>query len=254
MRSGTLASGNAGLESLLGGGLARGTSTLITGAAGTGKTVLSLPYVCAAVARGERVRLYVFDERITTFRMRASGLGMELDGAIADGRLSICQIEPTEMSPGEFANRVVQSVETDGVTLVVIDSINGYMNAMPAERLLGVQLHELLSYLANRGVTSILTLVQRGIFGGPVDETAEVSYLADTVVLLRYFEFQGSVRNAISVVEKRSGVHEKTIRECRIDQGGLVIGDPLQEFEGVLTGVPEYHGSREPLMAGTPAI
>jgi circadian clock protein KaiC len=251
--SGYLASGNAGLEALLGGGLSRGTSTLITGAAGTGKTVLSLQYVCAAVARGEKARLYMFDERVTTFEMRARGLGMDLDDAVADGRLTICQIEPAEMSPGEFANVVMEAVEKDGVTLIVIDSINGYMNAMPSERLLGVQVHELLTYLANRGVTSILTLVQRGIFGGPVDEEAEVSYLADAVVLLRYFEFMGSVRNAISVVKKRSGAHEKTIRECRIEQGGLVVGEPLHEFQGVLTGVPQYQGERAPLMAGDPA-
>jgi circadian clock protein KaiC len=246
--SGTLASGDEGLEALLGGGLTLGTSTLITGAAGTGKTVLSLQYVCAAVARGERARLYMFDERLTTFRMRARGLGMNLDEALADGRLTISQLEPTEMSPGEFANAIVDAIERDGVSLIVIDSINGYMNSMPSERLLGVQVHELLTYMANRGVTSILTLVQRGIFGGPVEEEAEVSVLADTVVLLRYFEFQGSVRNAISVVKKRSGQHEKTIRECRVEEGGIVVGAPLHQFQGVLTGVPEYLGERAPLM------
>jgi circadian clock protein KaiC len=247
--SGTLESGDAGLEALLGGGLTRGTSTLLTGAAGTGKTVLSLQYVCAAVARGERARLYMFDERLTTFQMRARGLGMNLDDALADGRLTICQIGPTEMSPGEFAHAIMHAVEHDGVTLIVIDSINGYMNSMPTERLLGVQVHELLSFLANRGVTSILTLVQHGIFGGPVDEEAEVSYLADTVVLLRYFEFQGSVRRAISVVKKRSGQHETTIRECRVEHGGIVVGAPLHQFQGVLTGVPEYLGERAPLMS-----
>jgi circadian clock protein KaiC len=249
-----LTSGNAGLDALLGGGLGRGTSTLITGAAGTGKTVVSVQYVCAAVARGERVRLYMFDERLATFHMRARGLGMDLDAAIADGRLVLSQVEPTDVSPGEFAHLVANAVENDGVTLVVIDSVNGYMNAMPDERLLGVQLHDLLTFLANRNVTSILTLVQRGIFGGPVDEEAEVSYLADTVVLLRYFEYQGSVRNAISVVKKRSGPHEKTIRECRIKKGGIVVGEPLHEFQGVLTGVPEYQGAREPLMPGGQAF
>jgi circadian clock protein KaiC len=249
-REGALGSGSAEIDELLGGGLTRGTSTLITGAAGTGKTVLSLMYVCAAVARGERVRLFMFDERLTTFHMRAEGLQMDLREAIADGRLTICQIEPTQMSPGEFANEVVQAVEEDGASLIVIDSVNGYMNAMPAERLLGVQVHELLSYLASGGVTSIMTLVQRGIFSGPVDEAAEVSYLADTVVLLRYFEFLGSVRGAISVVKRRSGSHERTIRECRVATGGLSVGSPLQEFQGVLTGVPEYHGDRDPSMSG----
>jgi circadian clock protein KaiC len=147
---------------------------------------------------------------------------------------------------------IVKAVEEDNVTLVVIDSINGYMNAMPAERLLNVQVHELLTYLAHRGVTSILTLVQRGVFGGPIDEAAEVSYLADTVVLLRYFEFLGSVRGAISVVKRRSGPHEKTIREVRIERGGLVVGEPLEEFQGVLTGVPEYLGEPRPLLPSEP--
>jgi circadian clock protein KaiC len=196
------------------------------------------------------VRLFMFDERLTTFRARADGLGLDLSEPLADGRLSIVQIEPTQMSPGEFANEVVRAVEQDGVTLLAIDSINGYMNAMPTERLLGVQLHELLSYLADRGVTSILTLVQHGIFGGPVDEAVEVSYLADAVILLRYFEFQGAVRGAISVVKKRSGPHEHTIRECRVEQGGLQVGEPLTAFHGVLTGVPQYTGPGAPLMGG----
>jgi len=227
-------SGDPGLDRLLGGGLTRGTSTLVTGAAGTGKTVLSIQYVQAAVARGERVLMYLFDERVTTFRMRAAGLGIDIEGPIADGRLTIVQAEPTQVSPGEFAHEVVRAVEEDGVQLVVIDSINGFMNAMPSERLLGVQLHELLSYLANKGVS--------------VDEAAEVSYLADTVILLRYFEFKGSVRQAISVVKKRSGAHERTIRECLVQQGGLKVGEPLSDFQGVLTGVPQYTGERAPLM------
>jgi circadian clock protein KaiC len=248
--SGVLVSGSSELDLLLGGGLARGTSTLITGAAGTGKTVLTVQYVCAAVERGERVRLYMFDERITTFRMRAAGLGMDLSEPLRDGRLSLVQVEPTEMSPGEFANEIVRAVERDGVSLIGIDSINGYMNAMPSERLLGVQIHELLSYLANHGVTSILTLVQHGIFGGPVDEKMEVSYLADAVILLRYFEYQGSVRGAISVVKKRSGAHERTIRECRVGHGGLHVGAPLAEFRGVLTGVPSFTGDTGALMRG----
>ena len=151
-------------------------------------------------------------------------------------------MEPTELSPGEFAHDVVRAVEDDGVQMVVIDSINGYLQSMPEERLLPIQVHELLSYLAARGVTSMLTLVQRGIFGSPVDEAADVSYLADTVVLLRYFEVSGAVRQAISVVKKRSGDHERTIRECRVGEGGLRVGAPLHEFQGVLTGVPSYVG------------
>jgi circadian clock protein KaiC len=152
------------------------------------------------------------------------------------------------MSPGEFADRIRSAVEHDDVRLIVIDSINGYMQAMSSEQLLPVQVHELLSYLANHRVTVLMTLVQHGIFGSPVDEAAEVSYLADTVLLLRYFEHAGTVRQAISVVKKRSGPHEHTIRECRVDSGGLLVGAPLAEFHGVLTGVPTYTGGTAPLM------
>lgn len=246
---GLLLSGNPELDKLLGGGITRGTSALITGAAGTGKTVMCVQYMRAAVERGETVSAFMFDERLSTFRMRAEALGFDLDAAMKDGRLRIHQVEPTEMSPGEFANVVADAVENKGSSIIVIDSINGYMNAMPSERLLGIQLHELLSYLSNHGVTTLLTLVQHGVFGGPVDEEAEVSYLADTVVLLRYFEYVGSVRNAMSVVKKRSGPHEKAIREFRIGEGGLSVGEPLTQFQGVLTGVPRYEGAREPLMA-----
>ena len=244
-----LTSGDTGLDALLGGGLTSGTSTLVTGAAGTGKTVLTLQCVQAAVARGDRVVMYLFDERITTFRLRAAGLGINMDEALESGMLSVVQIDPTEMSPGEFANTVVREVVEKDVRLVVIDSVNGFMNAMPSERLLGVQLHELLSFLANNNVSSILTLVQRGVFGAPVDEAAEVSYLADTVILLRYFEHLGKVRQALSVVKKRSGMHERTIRECRIEQGGIRVGAPLVDFQGVLTGVPHYMGAMGPLMS-----
>ncbi len=248
-----LLSENPALDQLLGGGLLRGTSTLITGAAGTGKSVMCMQYIGAAVERGETVSVFIFDERLSTFFLRAHALGMPVDEAMESGRLRIHQVEPTEMSPGEFANVVVRAVEEHGSSLIVIDSINGYMNAMPAERLLGIQMHELLSYLANHGVTILLTLVQHGVFGGPVDEAAEVSYLADTVVLLRYFEYQGEVRNAMSVVKKRTGVHEKTIREFRIETSGLVVGEPLHQFQGVLTGVPQYLGEREPLMSSNPS-
>ena len=243
-----LQSGSPPLDALLGGGITRGTSVLLTGAAGTGKSILATQYATAAIASGERVRFYMFDERLQTFIQRAQGLGMDVQTGIDADQLRLQQIEPTELSPGEFANQVVRAVEEEGVTLIVIDSINGYMQAMPEERLLPMQVHELLSYLANNGVTIIMTLVQRGIFGSPVDAVADVSYLADTVVLLRYFEFQGSVRQAISVVKKRSGSHEHTIREARVGPGGLIVGGPLHEFQGVLTGVPEYIGERLPHM------
>jgi len=243
-----LLSGSGELDTLLGGGLPSGTSLLVTGPAGTGKSVLATQYACSAASRGEKVLFFLFDERLSTFTLRATGLGMDLNAMRSDGRLTLRQIEPTELSPGEFAHEVVRSVERDGVQMVVIDSINGYLQSMPEERLLPIQVHELLSYLAARGVTSVLTLVQRGIFGSPVDEAADVSYLADNVVLLRYFEVSGAVRQAVSVVKKRSGNHERTVRECRVAMGGLHVGQPLHEFQGVLTGVPSYVGEVGPLM------
>ena len=241
-----MTSGSEGLDRLLGGGLVRGSSILITGAAGTGKSILATQYASAALERGERVQFYLFDERAHTFMLRAKGLDMDLSEGLASKALRVHQIEPTELSPGEFASQIVRAVEDDGVTLIVVDSINGYMQSMPEERLLPIQVHELLSFLANNGVTIIMTLVQRGIFGSPVADEAEVSYLADTVILLRYFEVQGAVRQAISVVKKRSGTHERTIREARVGVKGLHIGEPLSDFQGVLTGVPSFVGDRLP--------
>jgi circadian clock protein KaiC len=241
-------SGSGPLDDLLGGGLQEGSSLLIMGPAGTGKSVLATQYACAMTKRGHRVRFYLFDERKNSFLLRSAALDMDVTGSLENGLLTLDQIEPTQMSPGEFANEVVRAVEEDKVRLIIIDSINGYMQSMPEERLLPIQVHELLSYLSNQGCTSIMTLVQHGVFGNPVDGAAEVSYLADTVLLLRYFEVLGSVRQAISVVKKRSGEHERTIRECRVSKGGMNIGEPLTEFQGVLTGVPQYIGAVEPLM------
>jgi circadian clock protein KaiC len=243
-----LESGSSHLDALLGGGLTVGTSLLITGAAGTGKSVLCSQYAHAAVQRGEHVLFYLFDERLSTFKLRTNTLGMNVDDALESGQLRMQQIEPTDLSPGEFASQVVTAVEREKISLVVIDSINGYLQSMPEERLLPIQLHELLSFLSNNGVTCIMTLVQRGIFGNPVDEAAEVSYLADTVILMRYFEVNGTVRQAVSVVKKRSGDHERTIRECKVSRGGLNLGEPLREFQGVLTGVPTYVGGAVPLI------
>jgi circadian clock protein KaiC len=243
-----VSSGSVELDQLLGGGLDHGTSVLITGAAGTGKSVLCFQFARSAVARGESAAMFMFDERIATAAARAEGIWADPGDTELREKIKVRQVEPTEMSPGEFATAVVNAVEKDGAKLIVIDSLNGYMQAMPNERLLGVHVHELLSYLASRGVTTLMTLVQRGVFGAPVDEAAEVSYLADTVILLRYFEHAGAVRQAISVVKKRTGAHERTIREFRVQRGGLAVGEPLTAFHGVLTGVPVYEGDRSPLM------
>jgi circadian clock protein KaiC len=237
-----LLSGSKPLDDLLGGGLTCGTSVLITGPAGTGKSVLSTQFARSELTRGKRVLFYLFDERLTTFTIRTRALGMSVEEERKSGQLSLRQVEPTELSPGEFANQIVRAVMDNGLSLVVVDSINGYLQAMPEERLLAVQIHELLSFLSNHGVTCIMTLVQHGIFGNPIDEAVDVSYLADTVILLRYFEVAGTVRQAISVVKKRSSDHERMIRECKVQKGGLFVGRPLSEFQGVLTGVPHYTG------------
>lgn len=243
-----LLSGSRSLDTLLGDGVTCGTSMLLTGAAGTGKSVLCTQFARTELANGGKVLFYLFDERIGTFKLRTEALDMSVEAERADGSLIMRQVEPTELSPGEFASQVIQGVQDDKVSLVVIDSINGYMQSMPEERLLPIQIHELLSFLANNGVTCIMTLVQHGIFGNPVGEAADISYLADTVVLLRYFEVSGTVRQAISVVKKRSGNHERMIRECKVQKGGLFVGEPLLEFQGVLTGVPQYTGGIAPLI------
>jgi circadian clock protein KaiC len=248
-----LLTGSKPLDNLLGGGITCGTSTLITGAAGTGKSVLCTQFAREELKEGGKVLFYLFDERLSTFQLRSQTLDISMENQRESGQLILRQVEPTELSPGEFANQVVEAVQKDNISLLIIDSINGYMQSMPEERLLPIQIHELLSFLANNGVTCVMTLVQHGIFGSPVGEAADVSYLADTVVLLRYFEVSGSVRQAISVVKKRSGDHERMIRECRVQKGGLFVGDPLREFQGVLTGVPEYTGGAAPLLDEQPA-
>jgi circadian clock protein KaiC len=242
-----LGSGSPEMDELIGGEISGGSSVMITGAPGTGKSVLAIQFAMTAAAAGHRAMVYLFDERLATAEQRARTLGLDLEPLRASGMLVLRQIEPTEMSPGEFATHVARAVEDDA-RLIVIDSLNGYMQAMPDERLLAVQVHGLLTYLAQRGVTSIMTLAQRGVFGAAVEDTADVSYLADSVILLRYFESDGAVRQAMSVVKKRDGIHERTIREFRIASGGVRVGPPLVGFRGVLTGVPEYFGD-EPLLA-----
>ena len=246
---GAVLSGVEELDTLLGGGLDRGTSSLIMGPAGSGKTVLATQYACAAADRGDKVAFYLFDERLNTFVNRADRLGMPLSRHVDEGRILMQQIDPAEVSPGEFAHGIVDATKRDGIKFIVIDSLNGYQNAMPEERLLDVRLHELLSYLAERGATTLLTLAQHGMFAPTSSSQAEVSYLADSLILLRFFESMGEVRKAISVLKKRSGAHELTIREFQVTNRGIRVGEPLREFQGVLTGVPDYLGQRQPLFA-----
>jgi len=240
--SGIVKSGVAELDSLLGGGVDRGTSILLMGPAGVGKSSLATRFALSAVDRGEKAAIYTFDEGRFTLLERSSGLGMPLQPHLNSGRLVIEQVNAAELSPGQFAHQVRERVEREGFRIVVIDSLNSYQNAMPAEQFLVMQMRELLAYLNQRGVLSILVMAQHGLLGqmtSPVD----LSYLADNVVLLRYFEFQGAVRKAISVVKKRSGAHEDTIREFKLSQKGVLLGPPMTEFHGVLTGVPKYHGN-----------
>jgi circadian clock protein KaiC len=247
LSEGVLSSGNAPIDRLLGGGLEQGSCTLLLGPAGVGKTVLTTEFALAAAARGERVMFFLFDERMRAFLTRARGLGLDVPGAIASGRFVIRQIDPTEVSPGQFAHMVVDAVERDGAQMLVLDSLTGYLNAMPGERLLHIHLHELFSFLGQRGVTSLITLAQQGPFASQPQST-DLSYLADSMILLRFFEAFGRVRQAMSVLKKRSGPHEQTIREYRIQKGGIAVGEPLKSFQGVLTGVPSYLGPEGPLL------
>jgi circadian clock protein KaiC len=234
-------SGLEPLDELLGGGLVQGTSALILGAAGTGKSSLASQYAWAAAARGEHAALYLFDESMASYLERSAGLGMPLRPLMDAGLLSLRQVDPAEMSPGEFAHALGRTVDQNKTRLVVIDSLSGLLNAMPSERYLLLHLHELLSHLGQQGITTLLTMVQHGIVGPTMPAAVDVSYLADTVLLLRYFEAFGEVRQALSVIKKRTGRHERTIRELRF-KGGISVGEPLRDFEGVLTGSPQFVG------------
>jgi len=231
-------SGIRDLDTLLGGGLDRGTSTLIMGPAGGGKSALATQYVVAAAERGEKAAFFTFDESLTTLFNRSDAIGFGLSDLVAAGKIMVQQIDPAELQPGEFAHLVRDAVERDGARVVVIDSINGYLNAMPEERYLLLHLHELLAFLGQHGVATILVYAQHGLLGSNMVSTVDISYLADCVVLVRYFEAHGEVRKAISVIKKRSGPHETAIRQLKITSGGLAIGKPLKQFRGVLSGVP----------------
>src|SRR4051812_20113653 len=240
-------SGNAELDKLLGGGLERGTNALLIGAAGVGKSSLALTYAIAAAERGEHAVFFAFDEGRGTVEARARALGLPLEQHMTSGLIRFRQIDPAEMSPGEFGANVRQAVERDNARIVIIDSLNGYLNAMPDERFLILQMHELLSYLGQQGVLTILVLAQHGLVG-PIDTPLDLSYLSDSVIMLRYFEHAGRVRRALSVVKKRSGNHEHTIREFQLTPQGLAIGPPLASFRGLLSGVPSFVGDERVLL------
>src|SRR6201994_2715227 len=239
-------SGNAELDQLLGGGLERGTNALLIGAAGVGKSSVALTYAIAAAERGEHTVFFAFDEGLGTVEARARTLDLPLEKHRDSGLIRFQQIDPAELSPGQFAANVISSVEVDKARIVVIDSLNGYLNAMPDERFLILQMHELLSYLGQLGVLTILVLAQHGLVG-PMETPLDISYLSDAVLMLRYFEAAGTVRRAMSVVKKRSGNHEHTIREFKLSSKGIRLGPPLRQFAGVLSGSPQYSGDIAPL-------
>lgn len=240
-----LASGVPALDQMLGGGINAGSSTLILGPAGGGKTTIALLFAVAAIARGDRAALFLFDEEVGILALRLKALGIDLDPLVRDGSIHIEQVDAAELSPGEFAHRVCTAVESRGISTVVIDSLNGFQAAMPNETQLLLHIHELLLFLNRRGANALLTVAQHGLMG-QMKSPIELTYLADTVILLRYFEAQGAVRRAISVVKKRMGKHEPTLREFGIGDGGVWVGDVLSNFHGVLSGTPDVIGNRNP--------
>ena len=245
-RSGSgVRSGVPELDQLLGGGLSWGTTTLFIGPAGCGKSTLSSQY--ASGVTDTNAAIFLFDERASTFVTRCDAMGMGMSGRLAAGTVSIEQVEPGELSPGEFAHRVVDAVVRRDAKVVVIDSLNGYLNAIPQVEAPLVRMHELLSFLNERGVATIIIVAQHGVVGSRMTTPLDVSYLADTVVLLRFFESRGMVHRALSVMKKRTGGHEATIRELRLGPDRIHVGRALSDFQGVLTGVPQYVGAADGL-------
>jgi circadian clock protein KaiC len=236
---GAASSGIAALDAMLGGGIDRGTSALFLGPPGTGKSALAIQWALAAAKRGERAAVYAFDESIATLARRSVSLGMDLSGQRDAGKIVVRQIDPAEVAPGQLTHQIRESVENAGVRFVVIDSLNGFLNAMPEESFLVLQLHELLAFLGRKGVVTILVVAQNGLVGSMVSPI-DVTYLADTVLLLRHFEAGGELHRAISVLKKRTGGHESTIRELHFGRNGVTAGEPLHQFRGVLTGVPTF--------------
>jgi len=237
-------SGIPHLDSLLGGGLGRGTTTMLMGPPGTGKSTMAVKFALTAAERGEKVLLFIFDETIGTLMDRARHLGMDLEPHVTSGMVVIDQVDPAEISPGEMTSRIRHGVEQQGARMIVLDSINGYLNTMPVERDLTLQLHELLAYLNQQGVVSIMILAQQGLIG-VMQSTVDLTYLADTVVLMRYFEARAEVKQAISVIKKRNSNHERAIREITVGKDGIVLGEPLRDLQGVLSGVPSFMQPRQ---------
>lgn len=233
-----LSSGLQPLDSLLGGGIEKGTSTMIVGPPGTGKSTVATQMACAAASRGQRAAMFIFDESPNILINRAEGLGIHILPLIEAGRISIQQVDPGELSPGEFMHTVRDAVEKKGAEIVVIDSLNGFLAAMPSERFLVIQLHELLTYLGQLGVATIIIGAHQGLIGTQMNSPVDASYLADAVIVMRYFENRGALRQAISVIKKRGGSHERTIREFSLKNGSIAIGEPLLGFRGVLSGIP----------------
>jgi circadian clock protein KaiC len=236
-----LKSGLAGLDKLLGGGLERGTSTLVQGAAGTGKSTLTGLFCTRAAERGEHVAMFIFDESTNTLFSRLDGLNIPLREQVEAGRIEVRQVDPAELSPGELVHSIRQVVEQKNPSIVVIDSLNGFLNSMPDEKFLIVQLHELLTYLGQQGVATVMVAAHHGLIGSHMSAPVDASYLADAVLLLRYFEADGEVRQAISVIKMRGGEHERTIREFTMKNGRINLGEPLRNYHGVLTGVPQQN-------------
>jgi circadian clock protein KaiC len=234
----SIRSGVAALDTLMGGGIDRGTSTLFVGPPGSGKSTIAFQYAAAAAARGDHAAVFAFDEIKAALLARTQALGIQITEGSGAGEIAIHQVDPVAISPGEFAYMVLTSVERDKARVVMIDSLNGYLNAMPQNNYLTAQLHELLSYLSTQGVATFLTVAQSGMIGANMSSPVDASYLADSVVLLRYFELAGTVRKAISVLKKRTGGHEGSIRELHFDASGIHLGEPLLQLRGVLTGVP----------------
>lgn len=236
------------LDTLLGGGLEEGTTCLLIGPTGTGKSSIATLYVHTAALRGERSAVFLFDERQETLHRRSQAMGVDVQPHVEAGLVSLQQVNTGELTPGEFAHTVRQAVDQDGAKVVVIDSLTGYLNAMPQETLLISQLHDLLTYLTQQGVLTFLIMTERGVLGSGELEPIDISYLADAVVLLRHFEAKGQLRRAISVVKKRYGAHESTIRELRTTASGIEVGESLMTFSGILTGTPTYEGQAEALL------